>query len=137
MTKEQFIEKLTNEHTYEELLFMIGKFFDANIVIQKRSTRHKFADVFHEWVEGVHIQASVDNKHFNDIADIKVRHAGSYYRVQPCAKDHIYEWQWLELGQCGIWETTGYETTKESDAIGEGTGRTPKYRIEQTKRIRK
>lgn len=124
------------EEYYPNVDGFIEALQDQNVVIPKGESRHPYADVLHEWIEGAEIEASnlfgIEGFSYYSTAKDLMHHE---YRIKP--SEPVYEWQ-FEMPINGIaMETSNWYTDEEADdvlgcKIGSG------YRkIEETKRVRK
>jgi len=108
----------------------LDKFFDSNVIIPKGANRHPYADVLHQWLEGVDIQVKLDNEWSDYKCSLDYIKAYQY-RIKP--QEPVYEWQWYYLNEQGyaVIDSGGHMTDDEVPP-------NPKrYKIEETKRERK
>ena len=139
MTKEELYECYHNHlgiPCIEEQA--LDKFFDSNVVIPKGANRHPYADVLHQWLEGVDIQVKLDNEWLDYKCSLDYIKAYQY-RIKP--KEPVYEWQWYQIinDTVNIWDD-GYNDEHSKWATEEEVANTYDAswkKFEETKRERK
>jgi len=101
MTKEKLIEKCFHicdnkkiSSDAEYLASTMRKFFESNVCIPKGENRHPYADVMHEWVEGVPCEIKM-KFYWDDLTTFKELYDGDILRIKP--SEPVYEWQWIDV----------------------------------------
>jgi hypothetical protein len=127
LSKSQYSQRFTDE---------IIKFFSQNICIPKGESRHPYADVLHEWIEGTKIQSSIDRgiRWFEMNNSLIEQDNPCIYRIKP--QELVYEWQWYrKIDEKVIAFSEVFRTEQEtSDRFDK-----PEewHKFEETKRVRK
>jgi len=125
MTKEKLIEKCFHicdnkkiSSDAEYLASTMRKFFESNVCIPKGENRHPYADVMHEWVEGVPCEIKM-KFYWDDLTTFKELYDGDILRIKP--SEPVYEWQWKFKHQnntSSMWNGfTMYATDSEFEEI--------------------
>lgn len=109
------------------------------IIIKKGESRHKYADVLHEWIEGSKVECRyLANDSFEWKNNITLPSLDYEYRIKP--SEPVYEWQWLATRRCdnvpySVHRDGRYFTDIEAEDFDLGSYSFLK--IEETKRERK
>ena len=130
MTKEElysWCESAERVLGISGLITIMDEFFKDKLIIQRGENRHPYADVLHEWVEGVEMEKKNDGQwSLHDM--IGWWHDYAEYRIKP--KDPIYEWQWYYIKHDGTVRIEEKFMTEEECSL-------PWIKFEETKRLRK
>jgi hypothetical protein len=109
--------------------YILAKFFESNVCIQRGVNRHPYADVLHEWIEG----AEMENRH-NGIWNHRYSAIKTFiyneYRIKP--PEPVYEWQWHIKINGELFRTESFLTRDEI----EKTTHFPFQTVDNTKRVR-
>jgi len=136
MTKEDLLKEAFTQNNGIEVIEVedIVEFFESNICIPKGENRHPYADVLHEWIEGVLIQyQDVCDDTFNELAHSISLHCAKSYRIKP--SEPIYEWQWYWLDD-GFKHISNQKMT-EDEANNFHISKNWLFKDEETKQERK
>lgn len=135
MTKEELYECYHNHlgiPCIEEQA--LDKFFDSNVVIPKGANRHPYADVLHQWLEGVDIQVKLDNEWSDYKCSLDYIKAYQY-RIKPT--EPVYEWQWYRFeNNTLIHWTNSYKELSIHYATEDEIDTTVWKKFKETKRLR-
>lgn len=125
MTKEEFFSKVMDANSRTITLELFNEFFSEHVVISKGTNRHPYANVLHEWAEGIEVQHSFDGVTWLDTD----KTAFVIRRIKP--SEPVYEWQWYYV--------TPDRTIRieENFMTEEECGKAPWIKFEETKRERK
>lgn len=141
MIKEEFMPYRTFKELYinhisiSDLWNGLTAHFKDKVIIQRGENRHPYADVLHEWVEDtkkeLQYDASTDGRGgmWEQSSLMRANHRIKI-RIKP--KEHIYEYQWLEVND-GCAEVTDFYTEAEAGHRCSAAWK----KIEETKRERK
>ena len=130
MTKSEWEDlidtSVSNDNLYENIIKRYA-------VIKRGVSPHPYADVLHQWIEGVEIQVKLDGEWSDYLVNREYINAFEY-RLKP--KEPVYEWQWYAIvdGTAIFYnhESKHFFTDEEASYFT-----LPLHRIEETKRIRK
>ncbi len=119
MNKDQLYGKLNSigyfhagrEYPEEQVRKVLDEFFDSAIVIPKGINRHPYADVLHEWIEGVEIEVLLNGEWTDYLCD--VNYIKKYeYRIKPC--NPVYEYRWYRIDTDEVY---GFYADTDPEAI--------------------
>ena len=123
-----------NESLAIGALMDIQRKLEEYVVIKSGSSRHPYADVLHEWIEGAKVELKTFG-HYGSVYEwhdfTPIRHLGEL-RIKP--QEPVYEWQWcMKLNEGEDWFMSEYLTDEEI------TSRPSPHwllKIDETKRVR-
>lgn len=145
MTKEElchelncYLERQIGNYAIGDLDNIVDEFFNANVVIPKGENRHPYADVLHEWVEGMEVEfINPIDKQWAILPIDAFRQTLAEVRIKQ--KEPVYEWQWVSIdedGKVDLLYGNKYFTQEEFDAIEWDELHYTFVKIEETKRER-
>ena len=104
MTQKEF-EQYLLDGTYENYLQEnIKEFFSEHVCIKKGANRHPYADVLHEWIEGVEIQVLLNDEWSDYNCDLA--YIEKYvYRIKPQEPVKVGDWVLDKHFRVGIVES--------------------------------
>lgn len=115
----------------DEATLIADEFFSQNVVIPKGENRHPYADVLHEWIEGVCVEIFKGNS-WNELgrAEAYFNTISLKYRIKP--QEPVYEWQWECYSEEGLSFISKVHMTEDEASLL----KVKLYKIEETKRAR-
>lgn len=134
MTKEKLYELLLQESRYSSIEYLhfvkkyMDEFFESNAVTPKGTNRHPYADVLHEYIEGVEIQCKENGSGWYNLCHFPFQ---SEYRIKPQEPVYEYKYSIVLAGKQYISEE--YKTIEE---IKDFNNTYLPVAIEDTKRVR-